>query len=55
MALPSRRRSWTLSNVLLPTELQLLATNFVCTHVHDGAIGVCMHAFVGLETLRVWI
>jgi len=28
------------------------ATNFICTHLHDEAISVCMHALVGLETLR---
>ena len=49
MALPSRRRSWTLGNVLLGTEFRLLATNFICTHLHDGAISVCMHVLVGVN------
>jgi len=39
-----------LGNVL-GVEFRLLATNFICTHLHDGAISVCMHALVGLETL----
>ena len=55
MALPSRRRSWTLGNVLFGVEFQLLATNFFHTYLHDGAIGVCMHALVGSETLRDWV
>ena len=41
-----------LVNVLLGVEFRLLATNFICTHLHDEAISVCMHALVGLETLR---
>ena len=39
-------------NVLLGKEFWLLATNFIYTHLHDRAINVCMHALVGLETLR---
>ena len=42
-------------NVLLDAESWLLLTNFICTHLHDGAISVCMHALVGLETLRDWV
>jgi len=41
-------------NVLLGAEFWQLATNFICTHLHDRAISVCMHALVGLETLRDW-
>ena len=43
-------------NVLLGTKFWQLATNFICTHLHDMAISVSMHACVGLETLRdqVW-
>ena len=52
MALPSWRSSWTLGNVLVGAKFRLLATNFICTHLHDEAISVCMHAFVRLETLR---
>ena len=33
-------------------KFRLLATNFICTHLHDGAISVCIHALLGLETLR---
>ena len=39
-------------NVLLGVEFLLLAINFICTHLHDRAISVSMHALVGLETLR---
>jgi len=35
-------------NVLLGAEFWLLATNFICTHLHDRAISV-------LETLRDWV
>ena len=52
IALPSRRRSWTLGNVLLGAEFWLLVTNVIYTYLHDEAINVCMHALVGLETLR---
>ena len=55
MVLPFQRRTWTLGNILLGIEFQLFATNFFCTHLHDGAISVCMHALVGLETLRDWV
>ena len=55
MVLLSRRRTWTLGNVFLGVEFWLLATNFICTHLYDGAISVCMHALVGLETLRDWV
>ena len=55
MALPSQRRSWTLGNVLLSAEFRLLATNFICTYLYNRAISVCMHALVGLETLRDWV
>ena len=55
MVLPSWRRSWALGNVLFGAEFQLLATNFIYTHLHDGAISVYMHALVGLETLRDWV
>ena len=55
MVLPSQRRSLTLGEVLLGVEFWLLETNFICTHLHDGAISVCMHALVGLETLRDWV
>ena len=52
MVLPSRRKSRTLGKVLLGVEFRLLATNFICTHLHYKAISVCMHALVGLETLK---
>ena len=55
IALPSWRRSWTLGNVLLGVEFWLLATNFICTHIHDRAISVCIHALIGLEILRDWV
>ena len=55
MALPSQRRSWTLGNVLLGAEFWLLVINVIYTHLHDGAINVCMHGLVGLETLRDWV
>ena len=42
MASPSQRRSWTLGDVLLGTEFWLLATNIICTHLHDRAISACM-------------
>ena len=56
IAWPSREKSWTLGNVLFGAEFQLLAINFIYTHLHDRAISVCVHALVGLETLRdrVW-
>ena len=56
IAWPSRGRSKTLGNVFLSTEFRLLATNFICTNLHDEAISVYMYALVGLETLRdrVW-
>ena len=44
-----------LGNVNLGGEFRLLATNFIYTHLHDEAISVCMHALVGLKTLRVWV
>ena len=45
------RRSWTLGNVLLGTVFWLLATNFICTHLYDGAISVCMHALYDWKPL----
>ena len=56
MALPSWGRSWTLGIVLIGAEFWLVAKNFISTHLHDGAINVCMHALVGMETLKdlVW-
>ena len=36
-------------------EFQVLAVNFICTHLHDGAFSVRMHALVGLETLWDWV
>ena len=39
-------------NVSLSAVFRLLGTNFICTHLHDGVISVCMHALVGLENLR---
>ena len=56
MALPSRRRSWTLANILLSAEFRLVATNFIYTYLHDGTISVCIDALVVLEILkdRVW-
>ena len=42
-------------SVLLDVKFWLLAINFICTHLHDGAISVCLHALIGLETLRVWV
>ena len=44
-----------LGNVFLDMEFQLLATNFICTYLHDEAISVCMHALVQLETLKDWV
>ena len=55
MVLPSWRRSSALGNVRFGAEFRLLATNFIYTHLHDGAISVYMHALVGLETLRDWV
>ena len=55
MALPFWRKSWTFGNVLLGEEFQILATNFICTYLHERAISVCMHALVGLETLSDWV
>ena len=52
MALPSWERSLTLGNVLIGVEFLLLALNFICAHLHNEAIIICMHALVGLETLR---
>ena len=50
------KRSWTLGIVLIGAEFWLVAKNFISTHLHDGAINVCMHALVGMETLKdlVW-
>ena len=33
-------------------EILTTCHKFYCTHLHDKAISVCMHALVGLETLR---
>ena len=52
MALPSQRRSWILGNAFLGEEFWLLATNFICTRLHDGAISVFMHALARFETLK---
>ena len=51
----SQGRSLTLGNVLLGAEFWLLATNFIYTHLYNKAISVCMHALVGLETVREWV
>ena len=55
MILPYRKGSWTLGNVLLGAEFWLLARNFIYTYLYDGAISVCMHTLLGLETLRDWV
>ena len=52
MASPSQRRSWTLGDVLLGTEFWLLATNIICTHLHDRAISACM-PFQGWKSLGI--
>ena len=52
MVLLSRRRTWTLGIVLIGAEFWLVAKNFISTHLHDGAINVCMHTLVGMETLK---
>ena len=54
MTLPYRKGSWTLGNVL-GAKFWLLTRNFICTYLHDGAISVCIHALLGLETLRDWV
>ena len=51
MTLPYCKGSWTLGNVL-GAKFWLLTRNFICTYLHDGAISVCIHALLGLETLR---
>ena len=54
MTLPYCKGSWTLGNVL-GAKFWLLTRNFICTYLHDGAISVCIHALLGLETLRDWV
>ena len=46
------REDLELLTVLLGAEFRLLATNFICTHLHDRAISVCMQTIVRLEILR---